>query len=504
MEEMDLGVESQALSKSFTQFDHNDAALLKELQPLVEKNADRIVDLFYANVNQQPELLKIIDSAKSNISRLKNSQRKYLIEMFSGNYDAGYFEQRLRIGVIHNRIGLTPNWYLGSYSVYFSAIAPLVMKKYRFNRKKSVDSICALKKIISLDSQLAMHTYIHRLMRDLSAISVSKGDFEDTVTQYNQFVSTIAKGDLSVRLDVKGSGDLAELGNILNHMTQELSEIASGVNNVSTSMRSTSKQLQGVVQDQSASASEQASAINETTTALEQIRATSKQTLAEVQRMGDSAARAEEESSHGMQAVNKAVEGVREIQREMKGIADTIVTLNEHTQQISEIITVVRNLAQQSKMLALNASIEAAKAGEAGKGFAVVAAEVKDLAEQSQQSTSQIQNILQDIRYSTDRSVMATEEGTKGAEKGLELVERAGEAMHALVDVVSQTAVSSNQIVAATRQETEGITQVTNAMGEINVVITSLVNSMEKTRDASAQVERLASRLSDSISVYKF
>lgn len=79
-------------------------------------------------------------------------------------------------------------------------------------------------------------------------------------------------------------------------------------------------------------------------------------------------------------------------------IAKTILALSEQTQQIGEITEVVNGLAQQSKMLALNASIEAAKGGDAGKGFAVVADEVKDLAEQSQQSTAQVQNILLDIR----------------------------------------------------------------------------------------------------------
>lgn len=503
LKEMNIDAERQALKKTFTHFGADDAAILRELQPLIERHADEIVDLFYANVEKQPELMEMIERANSNVTRLKKTQRNYLVEMFCGSYDATYFEHRLKIGVIHNRIGLKPNWYLGSYSVYFSAIAPLVMRKYRFQFNKSVKAICAVKKIISLDSQLAMHTYIERLTGDLRAVSLSKDDIESVMSTYSAFIAGVSKGDLAERIEVQGEDDLSRFGINLNNMAQSLSQIAQGVREVSTSMRVTSKQLQGVVQDQSASASEQASAINETTTALEQIRASSNQTLEEVQRLGESADKAHQESSHGVQAVDTAVEGVRQIRQEMKGIAETIFSLNEHTQQIGEIIAVVRNLAQQSKMLALNASIEAAKAGEAGKGFAVVAAEVKDLAEQSQQSTAQIQNILQDIRYATDRSVMATEEGTKGAERGLELVERAGEAVHALMEVVGRTATSSQQIVAATRQEAEGITQVTNAMAEINTVITSLVKSMEETRQASAQVNELAENLTDSVSVYK-
>jgi methyl-accepting chemotaxis protein len=105
------------------------------------------------------------------------------------------------------------------------------------------------------------------------------------------------------------------------------------------------------------------------------------------------------------------------------------LSLSERTQQIGEIINTVNAIADQSKLLVLNASIEAARAGEEGRGFAVVAAEVRQLAEQSRRATARVGEILNEIQQATNTAVMVTEEGSKGAEHGMELVNRAGGAI---------------------------------------------------------------------------
>jgi methyl-accepting chemotaxis protein len=227
-------------------------------------------------------------------------------------------------------------------------------------------------------------------------------------------------------------------------MTESLAGVASGTTDAIDSIYSTLEQLQSSINSQSAGASQQAAAVNETTTSLDEIKAMSAQTMDKVQVLGEMAERSRRESEQGGAAVEQTIVGMTSIRERVEGIAQTILALSEQTQQIGEITAVVTNLAQQSKMLALNASIEAAKAGEAGKGFAVVAAEVRELAEQSQQSTAQVQKILQDIRHATDRAVMATEEGSKGVDAGMVSVQRSGEVMRQLGEVVRETARTSH------------------------------------------------------------
>lgn len=500
---MGIDANEQSARKAFVDFTDADVRALKALRPIIQQSADAIVNIFYANIERYSELMRVVKNADSSIDRLKMAQKRYLMEMFDGNYDEAYFERRLKIGVIHNRIGLTPRWYLGSYSVYSCEIMKLIQRLYRWNASKREVAMNAVNKIISIDSQLAMDTYIYGVMADLRGVSMSKSELEARLATYQVFIAKVAQGDLSRRLKIDGDDDLAKLGHNLNAMTESLAKVASGTSEAVYTINSTLEQLQNSINSQSAGALEQASAVNETTSSLDEIKAMSAQTMEKVKILGETAERSRRESEQGDIAVEQSIIGMKSIRERVEGIAQTILALSEQTQQIGEITAVVTNLAQQSKMLALNASIEAAKAGEAGKGFAVVAAEVRELAEQSQQSTAQVQKILQDIRHATDRAVMATEEGSKGVDVGMISVQRSGEVMKELGEVVRETAMASQQIAAVVRQKFIGIEQVTVAMKEINKVTAQFVTSAQQSKDSSADLRKVAERLSDSVSSYK-
>ncbi|MES0371937.1 MAG: protoglobin domain-containing protein, partial [Mariprofundaceae bacterium] len=192
-----MGMDSaeQEARKAFVDFTSEDVQCLKELAPMIAEHADRIVDGFYDNVERYQHLKDIISNAGSNIERLKSAQKQYLLGLFAGDYGEEYFERRLKIGVIHNQIGLKPRWYLGSYSVYVQLITPLIMKKYRFSPGRTEKALVAMNKIISLDSQLAIDTYIHAVMEDLRSVSLSKDELEETVASYRELVGNVATGD---------------------------------------------------------------------------------------------------------------------------------------------------------------------------------------------------------------------------------------------------------------------------------------------------------------------
>ena len=489
--------------KEFIDFNDQDVRILRELQPLVREHSDAIADGFYHNIQRYDELLSIIKDAGSSIERLKSAQKTYLIELFSGDYGEAYVEQRLRIGVIHNKIGLTPRWYLGSYSVYMQLLMPLLYKKFRFSPNKLIKAIEAINKILTFDAQLAIDTYINALVEDYKSVTMSKDDIESRVASYRQFIEQVATGDLSRRLDVQGQDDLGQLGHQLNAMTESLGVMARQAGDASDLMSTRLDQMLGAVSDQSVGAAEQASAVSEATSSIEQIRAISIQTREKATALGQAAERTRNEGERGMETADQTVDGMEAIREKVEGIAENILALSQQTQQIGEITGTVNNLAQQLKMLALNASIEAAKAGEAGKGFAVVATEVKDLAEQSQQATEQVHKILQDIQHATDRAVMATEEGSKGVDQGMELVKQAGEAVRNLTEVIRETALASQQIVAAVSQEAAGIDQITVAMSEINKATAQFVTSTEQTKTAANEMGEMAIKMRHSVSAYK-
>lgn len=500
IERMGINNEQQLIRKQFMNFSETDENILLDMLPEVKNRVDLIVGDFYSNFQQYPELTTIISQAGSSIDRIKQALRKYILEMFQGNYTTSYFEGRCRIGATHNKIGITPRWFIGSLPIFINHFHKIIEEKYHFRPKLRQQAMNAVSKVFCLDLQLAMDTYIHGLLKTANE---SKEHIENHVIKYGAYIEKVAAGDLKDRIEAEGDDKMAQLGQNLNNMTAKLSTMAGQTKDASVAIIQNLDQVKKTITSQSTGASEQAAAVNETTATLQEIKSTSSQTLEKAKMLGKMSERTREESEQGVEAVKKCVEGMSAIRERVEGIAHTILALSEQTQQIGEITEAVTGLAQQLKMLALNASIEAAKAGESGKGFGVVATEVKELAEQSQQSTAQVQKILQDIRHATDRAVMATEEGGKGVDRGVELVAQTGETMRKLGEVIRETTLASQQIVAAVGQEVAGIDQVTVAMREINEVTSQFVNDTEQTKQSTNQLMELAEQLGENVNAFK-
>jgi methyl-accepting chemotaxis protein len=403
---------------------------------------------------------------------------------------------------MHNRIGLTPHWYLGSYSIYRHLLSPIVLAAHS-DAATALAVMNSVDKVLSLDAQLAIETYNFLQLQDIKEVSTSRDSLTSSINRFQSALQRIADGDLRQTIEVDDSDPLADVGRSINQVTVRLADLARETTTMVQSLATSVEQVQRVVTSQTVGATEQASAIAETSSTLEQMRATSDQTLQRARQLGETGHRIQTEGNHGLTTIGEVARGMEEIRDAMGGIAQTILSLSEQTQQIGDITNVVSNLAQQSKMLALNASIEAARAGEAGRGFSVVAAEVRDLADQSHEATAQVQRILQDIRHATDRAVMATESGTRGANSGLALVNTAGTVMQSLMAAIEESSISSQQIVAAVQQEAQAISQAATAVSEINEVTAQFVNTSEETRTAAEDLGRLGEGLRNLVRVYQ-
>jgi methyl-accepting chemotaxis protein len=315
-----------------------------------------------------------------------------------------------------------------------------------------------------------------------------------TVARYLDFVATVAGGNLNAQLSLSDDDQqddyLVALGFNLNGMADNLRDVAVQVKGVAQSLGAASTEILSAMHQQASGANEQSAAIVQTTTTVDELKTIAEQSVARAQEVVDASQRTVAVSRTGRQAVQDTVGSMIQIRGRVEGIAENILTLSEQTQQIGEIIATVNDIAAQSNILALNASVEAARAGEYGKGFAVVAVEVRNLAEQSRQATAQVKAILSDIQKATNATVMATEEGTKDVETGVQLAVQAGEAIGQLSEVIDESAQAAMQMVAGGRQQASGVEQVALAMQNINQ---ATVQSLESTR----QAERAAQDLSD-------
>jgi methyl-accepting chemotaxis protein len=336
-------------------------------------------------------------------------------------------------------------------------------------------------------------TKMHKILTDL----------QERIVIYREYISKVAQGDLRKTLKAEGDDELSELANHINDMTEGLKTIANQIITSASDIAVGINQLENTSNTQASAATEQATSVTEISSIVEEIKTTSMQTLEKAGELGESADKTALEGEKGKEAIKKMNASMKELQDKIQQVANTILNLSDKTQQIGEITEAVADIAKQSKMLALNASIEAAKAGESGKGFAVVASEVKELADKSQNSTERVQKILQDIRQTADQAVMATENGTKSVENNLSQVEMCGDIMDVLGEVIENTAIASQQIVTAIREESAGIEQVVISMREIDKSTLQFTRSTEETKNAVINLSKVSDTLKDSASIYK-
>jgi len=288
----------------------------------------------------------------------------------------------------------------------------------------------------------------------------------------------------------------------VNNMAEGLRKITNQVKEASDNITSTSSEIATAASQQSASAAEQSSAVNETVTTINEIKQTTQTVTERATDVAKMARNSVEISREGQKAVEDAISGVNSIKEQVNNIGDSTLSLNEKTQAISSIIDAVNDIAEQSKMLAFNAAIEASKAGESGKGFAVVASEIRNLAERSQEETKNVHDILDDIQKAANSAVMIAEKGSNEADEGVNLASRAGKNIDQLAETVAQATDAMEQITMSIEQQNLAIEQISQAMQNINQATDETASGTKQTEKATQALNQLAMQMTELVEQY--
>jgi len=185
-------------------------------------------------------------------------------------------------------------------------------------------------------------------------------------------------------------------------------------------------------------------------------------------------------SQKEQEAVKANIEKMFTLRQKIQIIAELILELSEHTQQIGSTIGIVEDIAEQTNMLALNAAVEAARAGEHGKGFAVVAAEIRKLADESKQATTKITSLIKDIQQATNSTVMATEESSKEIESGVKLADNINTNIDALITIINEVSFSAEEIYIDSENQTNYSSSVNSIVYTIDDGLKSSLKSLEE------------------------
>jgi len=311
----------------------------------------------------------------------------------------------------------------------------------------------------------------------------------------------IAQGDLTVTVRPQSHKDT--MGNVLAKLVQNLREITAQIQNGVNLLNSTTNQVLSATAQVAAGATQTASAVTQTAATVEEVKQTSLVASQKAKTVADSAQMTAQVSRTGEQSVDEAINRMTRIREQMESIADSVIKLGDQSRAIGEIIMSVRDLADQSNLLAVNAAIEAANAGEHGKGFSVVAQEVKLLADQSKQATAQVRMILSEIQKATNVAVMVTEQGTKAVEAGVAQSLEAGGSIRLLAKNMADAAQAVVQIAATSQQQALGMDQVVVAVESIREASNQNVTSMGQVEKDMQHLYDLGQRLQQVVGRYK-
>jgi len=282
-------------------------------------------------------------------------------------------------------------------------------------------------------------------------------------------------------------------------LEEQTREIAEGGNVLASS----ASEILASTAQLASGASETATSVTETTSTVEEVRQTAQVSSQKAGEVAERAKKTQQISQSGQEAAEEAIGGMNHIRAQMEAIAEGIVRLSEQSQTIGEIISTVDDLAEQSNLLAVNAAIEAARAGEEGKSFAVVAEEIRSLAEQSKQATTQVRTILNDIQKATGTAVMAAEQGSKAVEAGVEQSSQTGEAIRALGDNVAEAAQAAIQIAASSQQQLAGMEQVAQAMESIKQASAQNAASTQQVENSARSLDEVGQRMKELVARYQ-
>lgn len=316
----------------------------------------------------------------------------------------------------------------------------------------------------------------------------------EPVNEAMRLAGFYASGDFTARFDEKipVAGQFVAYRDALNTIGIELSRMMKIINEelyegVSV-LSSASSEILAVTSQLSTASSYTANTVNDTSDSVEGVRKKTEIVIQKSKSVSEKALKAISVSGEGQESVQEILNGMNQIQRQMDMIGMNVIKLSEESQAIGEIIATVTDISEQSNLLAVNASIEAAKAGELGKGFAVVAHEIHNLAEQSKKATTNIRMILTDIQRGVSSTVVSTEQGTRSVADAVRLTSDAREAIEVLTRSITDSSREAIEITTSIQEQAAGVDQISLAMEKIR---SAAQKNLEITRKAEKTAEDL-------------
>lgn len=311
------------------------------------------------------------------------------------------------------------------------------------------------------------------------------------------------EGDLTRRLDDSRADELGVLAHAFNKFVQKIHVMVQNVSDSTARLASAAGQMSGMTEQANRATTMQKMQVEQVATAMNEMVATVNDVARNANEAATSARDAESQAESGQSVVNAAIDAIRTLAAEVESAAQVIEDVDANSQAIGSVLDVIRDIADQTNLLALNAAIEAARAGEQGRGFAVVADEVRTLASRTQESTQEIQQMIESLQVGAKRAVGVMHQGQERATSSMETAAGAQTALSGIISSVSSITDMNNMIASAAEEQSSVVEEMNKNVHSINEAAEQTLGIANQSSLAGEELSQLASQLQGSVNQFK-
>lgn len=316
-------------------------------------------------------------------------------------------------------------------------------------------------------------------------------------------LQSIADGDLTIDIKVTHKDEIGKLQQAMSTTAIQLRDMINQITQITVSLSDSSTLMSNTTELTNESISRQQSGLEMVATAMNQMTSTVQEVSNHATSAADAASKADDESQTGNLVVKATVESINNLSTDLENATTVINTLKNDTESISAIIDVIRGIAEQTNLLALNAAIEAARAGEQGRGFAVVADEVRTLASRTQESTEEINNMIGRLQNGANSAVEVMEKSFSRAQSTVDQASKAGSSLDSIMAAVTTISEMNLQIAHAAKEQSTVSEEINKNIIEITTTAEETTAGSQHVMQASRELNSLASNLTDLVGIFK-
>ncbi|WP_408589910.1 methyl-accepting chemotaxis protein [Novosphingobium sp.] len=453
-------------SGSFVTLDAGNLAAFPAIKAIVARHAQPALDRLYARISTDATTARLLPTAEQR-ERAANAQLQHWNKLFSTAFDTAAIARAERVGQVHADIGLTPNYYVGSYALVLETLIERAMKSHPMGRllgRSLRRALASLVKTALLDMEAALGAYFKAEERGR----------KDVIDRLGTALKAMAVGDLRAELSGMPSA-YNRIASDFHDMRREMSQMIVAMTEAADNINVGAREISDAADDQAHRTERQAAALARASEAMRQI------------------AKGVETTAESARDVNATVAEVDESARASGEIVqDAIAAMDKikmSSEEIAKIIEVIEGIAFQTNLLALNAGVEAARAGEAGKGFAVVASEVRALAHRTTESAKSIKNLIGKSGQDVD--------------EGVDLVGRTGTALETIIERVRAATEQTSEIASYAEQQTDRLRAISTEIHEMDTNTQQNAAMAEQTNAAAHGLSEQAGRLATLVARFK-